>query len=67
MYHFPDVFPICLQDDCRRTPLYYAAAYGQLETIRFLLREGARKNLPDRDGWTAAHAAARYGHCDTLK
>ena len=51
----------------RRTPLYYAAASGHIEVVKFLLGSGARKNAVDRDGWTAVHAAARYGHVETLR
>ncbi len=58
---------VCLQDDIRRTPLYYAAANGHKEIIELLLKKGARKNAVDRDGWTAVHAAARYSHLYTLR
>ena len=51
----------------RRTPLYYAAANGRLEACKLLLKSGARKNAVDRNGWTAVHAAARYGHVTILR
>ena len=55
------------QDEFRRTPLYYAAAYGHTSTAELLIKSGARKNGLDRDGWTALHAAARHGQVEAVR
>ncbi len=57
----------CAQDEFRRTPLYYAAAYGHRAAASLLIKSGARKNGLDREGWTALHAAARHGQSETLR
>lgn len=59
--------PIDINDERRRTPLWYAAQHGQLDTCRLLMKMGARKNVPDRNGWTALHATARAGQTECCR
>lgn len=48
------------------TPLYYAAARGNLEATRFLIKHDADVNLPTKFG-TPLHAAAKAGSLDCVK
>lgn len=55
-------------DDDERTPLHWAAAYGETETVQFLL------SLPDVDidhqddsGWTALMSAVSAGHVPVVE
>jgi len=41
-----------------RTPLHLAAGIGNTETVRILLKVGARKSMKDDDGMTVVHVAA---------
>lgn len=50
------------QDERKRTPLWYAAAYAHVETIEVLLSMGAKIKSSDLEGWTPLHVAARNGH-----
>lgn len=45
-----------------RTPLFYAAAYGQKSAAELLLGKGADPNLADMNGITPLHWAAKLGH-----
>ena len=45
------------------TPLGYAAKFGQIAMVEFLLARGARPSLPDDPPWaTPLEWAARRGH-----
>jgi len=44
------------------TPLQYAANWGQIETARLLLAQGA--DLTAKKGWAPLHHAAAQGHLD---
>jgi ankyrin repeat protein len=58
----------CTDDDnCRNTPLTYAAWYGHVEVVRVLLEGGANVDRADADGWTALHNAALDGHLDVCR
>jgi ankyrin repeat protein len=46
--------------DCDTTPLIEAARNGQLQLLQILLAAGARLELKDRDGYTAAAMAKLY-------
>jgi ankyrin repeat protein len=47
----------------RSTPLAWAAKFGQLEMVKFLLRHGAPKSLPDDPEWATPLAwATKRGH-----
>ena len=53
----------------RETPLHAAAKAGSLKALKWLL-ENKQVRLTDKSsigGYTAAHAAAVYGHFDCLK
>lgn len=59
-----------LQDKNGATPLHVAAARGMTSVVSMLVgREDVMEilNLPNRDGETAAHAAAREGEVGCLK
>ena len=50
------------------TPLGWAAKYGQLEVVRFLLAQGAPKSLPDDPAWAAPLAwAKKRGHEEIVR
>jgi len=51
-----DVNKIC--DD--KTPLMYAAKYGQLEAAKFLINAGAKMDLKNSEGKTALDYARKY-------
>lgn len=49
------------------TPLIRAAAKGSKEMVELLLREGrAQVSAANKDGWSAAHAAAVHGHSEVV-
>ncbi|XP_076640389.1 myotrophin homolog isoform X1 [Colletes latitarsis] len=50
-----------------RTPLHYAADYGQSEVIRYLLEKGANVNATDKHGITTLLAAIWEGHTNCVK
>eukprot|EP00124_Ichthyophonus_hoferi_P001021 Ihof_evm2s46 gene=Ihof_evmTU2s46 len=53
-------------DKLGRSPLHFAAAYGNTECARLLCEEGDDVNLPDREsGWTSLHRAIYLGHTET--
>ncbi|MEM7263031.1 MAG: protein kinase, partial [Planctomycetota bacterium] len=47
------------------TPLSAAARKGYDDVVSLLIEHGADVNLQGRDGWTALHHAAYFGHTDT--
>nr|CAD7395827.1 unnamed protein product [Timema poppensis] len=49
------------QDDIGSTPLHVAAAYGRVELVDALVREGAEIDRPNNFGWTPIMQAARNG------
>nr|CAD7426863.1 unnamed protein product [Timema monikensis] len=49
------------QDDIGSTPLHIAAAYGRVELVDALVREGAEIDRPNNFGWTPIMQAARNG------
>ena len=46
-------------DSERLSPLHYAARYNRLETVKLLIKYGARANIRGEDGLTPLHFAAR--------
>ncbi|KAF7994848.1 hypothetical protein HCN44_004320 [Aphidius gifuensis] len=50
-----------------RTPLHYAADYGQNEVVRYLLDKGANANATDKHGITTLLAAIWEGHTNCVK
>jgi len=47
------------------TPLHYAASWGKVNSISFLLEKGADLEATNAKGWTPFHNALYYGHKDT--
>ncbi|XP_058793336.1 myotrophin-like [Phymastichus coffea] len=50
-----------------RTPLHYAADYGQTEVLRYLMDKGADLNATDKHGITVLLAAIWEGHTNCVK
>ena len=50
----------------RSTPLAWAAKFGQLEMVKFLLRHGAPKSLPDDPEWATPLAWATKRRHDEI-
>jgi len=50
-----------------QTPLFQAAACGNLTCVEFLLENGAKVNRTDADEFTAAHVSAQHGRLEVLK
>lgn len=49
------------------TPLFVAAHCGQLDTVRHLLKLGARTDIVDYLGWSPLHAASAKGHTEVVQ
>ncbi|XP_037070692.1 myotrophin-like [Pollicipes pollicipes] len=50
-----------------RSPIHYAADYGQLEVLEYLLNRGADLNVTDKHGISVILAAIWEGHTDCVK
>lgn len=50
-----------------RTPLSYAAAFGDAATTKFLIDKGARVDQRDKSGNTPLHWASGGGHTEVVK
>jgi len=50
-----------------RTPLWWAAAGGQVDVIKYCLEKKADLNHQDTDGWTPLHAAAAHNQVAALQ
>jgi ankyrin repeat protein len=55
------------RDHAGRTPLMWAAAFGQAPTVSLLLRHGADVNAHGQEDETALHLAAARGHHDVAR
>lgn len=56
------------RDNLGATPIHYAARFGQLECLKWLVtRSGVSPNAVTRSGATAAHDAAATGHLNCLE
>ncbi|VDN05740.1 unnamed protein product [Thelazia callipaeda] len=49
------------------TPLHYAAFFGSIGFVKFLLLRGANPNIRNKQGMTAAHMAAYSGYDEILR
>ncbi|KAG5887833.1 hypothetical protein JTB14_022690 [Gonioctena quinquepunctata] len=49
------------------TPLHIAAANGYISVVEFLLDNGVRTDVTDKDDWQPSHAAACWGHLEVLE
>ena len=54
-------------DSLGRSALHFAAAYGEVEVVRALLRHGASVQLADRFGATPLHWACLKGHAAVVE
>eukprot|EP01048_Picozoa_sp_COSAG05_P000878 COSAG05_NODE_27_length_29281_cov_199.946919_20_plen_147_part_00 len=54
--------PIDATDGFGNIALHWAAMYGQLEAVQYLLHNGASIDLPNKNNCTALHYAAHSGH-----
>ncbi|CAG9331599.1 unnamed protein product [Blepharisma stoltei] len=60
-------FHINRQDECGRTFLMLAAAFGNEEIVDMLYKNGADVNIKDEMGYTALHYAAERGYKKTVE
>jgi ankyrin repeat protein len=51
-----------LDRDSKATPLHYAASWGREEMVKLLLDKGARREIRNTGGKTAADLARGAGH-----
>jgi len=56
-----------IHDRHQLTALAWAAGQGQLPCVKYLIAEGAKPNLANRDGRTSLHWTCRNGHLDVLR
>ncbi|CAH1155635.1 unnamed protein product [Phaedon cochleariae] len=49
------------------TPLHIAAANGYISVVEFLVDNGVRTDVKDKDDWQPSHAAACWGHLEVLE
>ena len=50
-----------------RSPLHYAADYGQTEVLQYLVSKGANTNAKDKHGISVLLAAIWEGHTNCVK
>ena len=48
------------------TALHFAARNGHTETVKALIKFGAKLDAKNNDGWTALHLAAHKRHQDVV-
>lgn len=56
-----------VRDQNQRTPLHWAADFGKVEPMQFLLKNGADVNAKDKFGITPLLAAVYEEHVDAVK
>jgi len=49
-----------------KTPLHYAAIYGNEEAITLLLNNGCKVDIGDNEEKTPLHCAAQFGHIESI-
>ena len=54
------------KDEFGKTPLHHSAAYGQIDTVKYLVSHGADINVKDNVGDTPLQIAAYEGHKDLV-
>jgi ankyrin repeat protein len=59
--------PRAIQGGARETPLYWAAEYGRLRTVKLLLAKGANVNASTREGYKPLGAALGQGYADIVE
>ena len=55
------------EDETYTTPIMYATSRDHLDVVNELLANGADLTMADRNGATALHIAASYGHVEILR
>jgi len=50
-----------------RTPLHYAARYGHLSVVEYLVNQKADINAKDGDDYTPLHFSAENGHLSVVE
>ena len=55
------------KDQNGRTALSWAAGYGYLDVVQFLLSEGADVRTVNNGGWTPMSFAKAYNHMDVIQ
>lgn len=73
--HFPEIADLLLEagvdfnqlDQKGETPLFHAAAGGKMETVKKLLKLGAKVDHMNNDGETASVVAGKYEAFDTAE
>ena len=58
---------IDLQGGGGQTPLVHAVLSGKQQAVETLLKLGANVDIPEKDGYTVAHAAGFQGRAEILK
>ena len=58
---------IDLQGGGGQTPLVHAVLSGKVQAVKTLLKLGANVDIPEKDGYTVAHAAGFQGRAEILK
>jgi len=54
------------EEDCNKTALHFAATNGYVETVTYLLSNGAEPHPLCFNTWTPMHYAAENGHADVI-
>ncbi len=60
----PHAVPSALQDHAGFTPLHFAACYGHVDCVQYLLDHRADIAAESLHGWTPLHVAARAGRAE---
>lgn len=58
---------INIQDERKRSPLYYAAYLGYNDIVKYLIKKHADINKPNNEEKTPLYVAAQNGHLDIVK
>jgi len=63
-----DIFHLCQYgESCSSDCLFMASKFCHLDTIKFLLDNGANLTSKNRDEWTSLHFAAEQGHISVVE
>lgn len=56
-----------IMDSCGNTPLHWAAEKNQVESVKFLLSQGANPNLRNSTMMAPLHIAVQYTYNEMIK
>tara|TARA_R110000744_G_scaffold208098_1_gene326805 strand:+ start:376 stop:657 length:282 start_codon:yes stop_codon:yes gene_type:complete len=62
-----DVNDIDDRDEYKRTALHFASSYGELETVQYLVGNGADVNSRDYKGRTPLYTASYFGNLEIVE